>query len=357
MREPENGKRTYEQIEIPGELQETMNRAVRSVDKKKSAARYRKRRMMRAVRNIGVAAAAVLLCMTVGVNTNEVLAKELGQLPVIGSLVRVLTITSYHEEDGDHDITVNVPEIEVEENQTAGTDDAPQTEGTSQMEGTSQTGETPQTDGTHQAEEVSGETTSGGEESPETAGMSDADIEEAVNAQIQEIVDSHIAQAKEKFAEYKEAFFATGGTEEEWGGRTMDIDVDYEVKYQEGSVLSLELSTFEGWVAAQELRYYYNIDVAQNRELTLKDLLGGDYVNIANESIRQQMKERAAADENLVYWGVTETESGIDGFVSVDEDTDFYINADGNPVVCFGEYEIAPGFMGIQEFEIERPDE
>ena len=307
MREPENGKRTYEQIEIPGELQETMNRAVRSVDKKKSAARYRKRRMMRAVRNIGVAAAAVLLCMTVGVNTNEVLAKELGQLPVIGSLVRVLTITSYHEEDGDHDITVNVPEIEVEETQTAG--------------------------------------------------MSDADIEEAVNAQIQEIVDSHIAQAKEKFAEYKEAFFATGGTEEEWGDRTMDIDVDYEVKYQEGSVLSLELSTFEGWVAAQELRYYYNIDVAQNRELTLKDLLGGDYVNIANESIRQQMKERVAADENLVYWGVTETESGIDGFVSVDEDTDFYINADGNPVVCFGEYEIAPGFMGIQEFEIERPDE
>ena len=307
MREPENGKRTYEQIEIPGELQETMNRAVRSVDKKKSAARYRKRRMMRAVRNIGVAAAAVLLCMTVGVNTNEVLAKELGQLPVIGSLVRVLTITSYHEEDGDHDITVNVPEIEVEETQTAG--------------------------------------------------MSDADIEEAVNAQIQEIVDSHIAQAKEKFAEYKEAFFATGGTEEEWGGRTMDIDVDYEVKYQEGSVLSLELSTFEGWVAAQELRYYYNIDVAQNRELTLKDLLGEDYVNIANESIRQQMKERAAADENLVYWGVTETESGIDGFVSVDEDTDFYISADGNPVVCFGEYEIAPGFMGIQEFEIERPDE
>ena len=307
MREPENGKRTYEQIEIPGELQETVNRAVRSVDKKKSAARYRKRRMMRTVRNIGVAAAAVLLCMTVGVNTNEVLAKELGQLPVIGSLVRVLTITSYHEEDGDHDITVNVPEIEVEETQTAG--------------------------------------------------MSDADIEEAVNAQIQEIVDSHIAQAKEKFAEYKEAFFATGGTEEEWGDRTMDIDVDYEVKYQEGSVLSLELSTFEGWVSAQELRYYYNIDVAQNRELTLKDLLGGDYVNIANESIRQQMKERAAADENLVYWGVTETESGIDGFVSVDEDTDFYINADGNPVVCFGEYEVAPGFMGIQEFEIERPAE
>ena len=316
MREPENGKRTFEQIEIPEELKETVERAVHSVDKKKSAARYRQRRLVRAARNIGVAAAAVLLCMTVGVNTNEVLAKELGQLPVIGSLVRVLTITSYHEEDGDHDITVNVPEIEVEETGTSGTGEVPQTE--------------------------------------EASGMSDADIEEAVNAQIQKIVDDHVAQAKEKFAEYKDAFFATGGTEEEWGGRTMDINVDYEVKYQEGSVLSLVLRTSEAWVAAQELRYYYNIDVAQNRELTLEDLLGEDYVNIANESIKRQMNERVAADENLVYWGVTETESSIDGFVTVDENTDFYINEKGNPVVCFGEYEVGPGFMGIQEFEIEK---
>ena len=316
MREPENGKRTFEQIEIPEELKETVERAVHSVDKKKSAARYRQRRLVRAARNIGVAAAAVLLCMTVGVNTNEVLAKELGQLPVIGSLVRVLTITSYHEEDGDHDITVNVPEIEVEETGTAGTGEVPQTE--------------------------------------EASGMSDADIEEAVNAQIQKIVDDHVAQAKEKFAEYKDAFFATGGTEEEWGGRTMDINVDYEVKYQEGSVLSLVLRTSEVWVAAQELRYYYNIDVAQNRELTLEDLLGEDYVNIANESIKRQMNERVAADENLVYWGVTETESSIDGFVTVDENTDFYINEKGNPVVCFAEYEVGPGFMGIQEFEIEK---
>ena len=330
MREPENGKRTFEQIEIPEELKETVERAVHSVDKKKSAARYRQRRLVRAARNIGVAAAAVLLCMTVGVNTNEVLAKELGQLPVIGSLVRVLTITSYHEEDGDHDITVNVPEIEVEETGTSGTGEVPQTE------------------------EASGETTSAGEESTEAAGMSDADIEEAVNAQIQKIVDDHVAQAKEKFAEYKDAFFATGGTEEEWGGRTMDINVDYEVKYQEGSVLSLVLRTSEVWVAAQELRYYYNIDVAQNRELTLEDLLGEDYVNIANESIKRQMNERVAADENLVYWGVTETESSIDGFVTVDENTDFYINEKGNPVVCFAEYEVGPGFMGIQEFEIEK---
>ena len=347
MREPENGKREYEQIEIPEELKETVSRAVHSVDKRKSAARYRKHRLMHAARNIGVAAAAVLVCMTVGINTNEVLAKELGQLPVIGSLVRVLTISSYHEEDGDHDITVNVPEIEVEEPEEV-------EKGGTQPDGNrTETAAAPETESPSESGETSG-ADSQSKPDAEADAMSHADIEAAVNAQIQEIVDSHIAQAKEKFAEYKEAFFATGGTEEEWGGRTMDINVDYEVKYQEGSILSLVLSTFEGWVAAQELRYYYNIDVAQNRELTLADLLGEDYVTIANESITRQMRERAAADENLVYWGVTENESSIGGFVTVDENTDFYINADGNPVVCFGEYEVAPGFMGIQEFEIEK---
>ena len=30
----------------------------------------------------------------------------------------------------------------------------------------------------------------------------------------------------------------------------------------------------------------------------------------------------------------------------------FYLGVDGNPVVMFEEYEIAPGYMGIQEFEI-----
>ena len=44
----------------------------------------------------------------------------------------------------------------------------------------------------------------------------------------------------------------------------------------------------------------------------------------------------------------------IDGFKMVDENTNFYINADGNPV-CFEKYEVSPGFMGVQEFAIEKP--
>ena len=37
------------------------------------------------------------------------------------------------------------------------------------------------------------------------------------------------------------------------------------------------------------------------------------------------------------------------------EDQSFYINERGNPVVVFAKYQIAPGYMGIQEFEVPRP--
>lgn len=40
------------------------------------------------------------------------------------------------------------------------------------------------------------------------------------------------------------------------------------------------------------------------------------------------------------------------GFTTVSDDTKFYINQNGNPVVVFGRYEIAPGSAGQIEFEI-----
>ena len=97
-------------------------------------------------------------------------------------------------------------------------------------------------------------------------------------------MDDYVADAKQKFAEYKEAFFATGGTEEEWGNRDIAVNVDYEVKYQQGNILSMVLITDEAWVSAYGVRYYYNLDLSQNRQLTLQDLLGDNYVEIAKKA-------------------------------------------------------------------------
>ncbi len=88
--------------------------------------------------------------------------------------------------------------------------------------------------------------------------------------------------------------------------------------------------------------------------LTLKDVLSEEYTEIANTSIIRQMKVRAVEDSNVVYWGITDNDKpDFDGFTSVDKNTNFYLNEDGNPVVCFDKFEIAPGFMSAQEFVID----
>lgn len=73
----------------------------------------------------------------------------------------------------------------------------------------------------------------------------------------------------------------------------------------------------------------------------------------AKNCVLQQMNERIAEDpENVVFWGVNEEEDMGNEFIGVNETTSFYTNADGNVVISYQEYEVAPGYMGIQEFVI-----
>lgn len=295
----EDGKDFYENMEIPGELGDAVNRAIASCNKEELREKYRRAQkkdtVVRIFRCAASAAAGLLVCLTVGVNSSEVFAKEMSEVPVIGALVHVLTVRSWHEDEGDYEIDVEVPQIAAEE-----------------------------------------------------AGTTVGDV----NAEIQKIVEEYTQQAQAEFEEYKKAFFETGGSKEEWADRTMDIFVDYEVKYQEGAVLSLELVTSKAWVSAEEERHYYNLNLAQDRYLSLEELLGENYVELCNESIKRQIGERIAADENMIYWGFGEDDGMIEGFETVNEDTRFYLNQDGNVVIVFEKYEIAPGYMGIQEFVI-----
>ena len=56
-----------------------------------------------------------------------------------------------------------------------------------------------------------------------------------------------------------------------------------------------------------------------------------------------------AENEDNMYF--TEEEGGFSGIDN--EYQDFYINENKKVTVVFQKYEIAPGYMGTQEFEIE----
>ena len=311
---PEDGKNIYDSIDIPDRLSETVKQAIASQSRQERLERYRREKKkaakVRFFRYTAAAAAALMVCMTVGVNSSEAFAREMGELPVIGALARVLTVRSWHGTDGDYEIDLEVPRIEAEAAQEAQTQPV-------------------------------------------------QDFTEKINEEIEKIVDAYMEEARAEFQEYKKAFFETGGTQEEWNDRKMDITVDYTVKYQKDNLLSLELVTAKGWVAASQERHYYNLDLDREQALTLEDILGEDYVRICNESIDAQIREQVRTDEMKSYFGYgpdgeKDDEIGIEGFTTVSKDTKFYLNEEGNPVIVFDEYEIAPGYMGMPEFEIER---
>lgn len=303
------GKNTYDRIEIPQELEETVRNAIDEAGRRRGREKGSKR-VLRILKGTAAAAAGVLIVFAAGLNASQAFADSVSRVPGLGALAQVLTVRSYHKSEGDYNIQAEVPGI-VKKGEKNG-----------------------ETDGKG----------NGADAQPGIAGEA--------NRQIEEIVDGYVAQAKEEFEAYKEAFFATGGTKEEWNDRQMEIFVDYNVKYQDESVLSLELITFKGWVNAQEERRYYNLDLASDRELSLEDLLGSGYVERCNNEVERQIKERMAADENQIFFGFGEDDGMTEGFKTVDEDTQFYIDGDKQVVLVFPEYSIAPGYMGITEFKV-----
>lgn len=232
---------------------------------------------------------AVCFClMLAGLNLSPTLASAASHVPVLGGLFQVLTFVNYDKsEDGIH-YAVSVPQVDAE-------------------------------------------------------GV----LPEKVNAEIQERVDQHLAKAQQDWDDYRDAFFATGGTEEEWGDRKMDVLIDYEIKSQTEDRVSFTVSFAESWVSAYVERNYYNLDLAEDRDLTLRDLLGEDWVTICNTAIQEQID--ASVDENGFTYFFAPEEGG---FTTVDEETGFYIREDGAVVVCFPEYSIAAGAAGTPEFPI-----
>ena len=101
----------------------------------------------------------------------------------------------------------------------------------------------------------------------------------------------------------------------------------------------------ESWTTAYSETRYYNLDLENGKLFTLADVLGADYKQIADEEIRRQMRERA--DSGSVYF---------EGFEGIDENTPFYLNENGNPVIVFDKYEIAPGARGNRNLRFRKQE-
>ena len=298
MRQIEDARKRYEEIPIPAELSGRVRAAiVRSEEKRKSQRQriptVRIRRKHRIWGTCAGMAAALVLVFTTALNTNTAFAEMAAGLPVIGAAARILTFRSYERDEGDWKISVEIPSVEMIAKDTNG-------------------------------------------------------LDSALNQEIYDLCSQYADEAVERAREYKKAFMETGGTGEEWEAHDINIHVGYEIKAQTEAYLSFAVQGTENWSSAYSETKYYNIDLKDNKMVTLADVLGHDYARIADESILRQM-ENMEEKEGIAFWSKSEG-----GFTGVTDKTVFYMNEKENPVIVFDKYEIAPGAYGKLEFEIDK---
>lgn len=285
----ELAKQEYERIEIPEELSGRVEKWIEQYGHKKEEAALGQRRKRWFLRGAASAAAAVLV-FAVCVNTSTAFAGAMDEVPILGGLARVFTFRSYSEEKEDIGLSVEIPSVEMI------------------------------------AEANSG-------------------LTESVNQEIHELCEQYAQEAMARAEAYRQAFLDTGGTEAEWTEHHIAIQVGYEIKSQTEHYLSFMIWGNESWSSAFDTARYYTMDLVKQELVTLKELLGEDYITIANQSIRTQMKEREAK-------GVTFFTEDEGGFAGITQESSFYLNENGNPVIVFEKYQIAPGAYGVIEFEI-----
>ncbi|HOM02632.1 MAG TPA: DUF3298 domain-containing protein [Acetivibrio sp.] len=134
----------------------------------------------------------------------------------------------------------------------------------------------------------------------------------------------------------------------------LGVDSGYVVKTDTDRILSIG-RYFDNIMASSSTVFKYDtIDKEKGILITLPSLFKDDsYVEIISENIKNQMRERMKADDGFIYWvDVDEDEEFIEPFDKISENQNFYITEEGKLVISFDKYEVGPGYMGIQEFEI-----
>lgn len=181
-------------------------------------------------------------------------------------------------------------------------------------------------------------------EIPQIDNTGKSELEERINLEIQMIINELLAESEERAKEYYKAFVETGGEPEDF--IPVGITVDYEVKHISPECASFVIYQYETRFSAYNNSYYYNIDMESGRMLSLKDCLGNDYQQLAADSIEKTIASWDEAKQALLW-----DDLSIAGLIS--ENTDFYINSDGQIVVVIGKYEAAAGAAGTLEFVIQ----
>jgi hypothetical protein len=173
---------------------------------------------------------------------------------------------------------------------------------------------------------------------PKVSGLENDALSQTLN-------QKYVQESKDLYAKFQQETADTQGN--------YSLDSGYIVKTDDNLLLSLGRYITETKASAEETIHYDIIDKQNELLITLPSLFKDDsYIHSISEYILKEMKQQINA-EDVSYF--IKNENDPDGFEKIDKYQNFYINQQHQLVICFNEYEIAPGYMGTIEFPIPTP--
>lgn len=263
-------KKEYMDIKVPENLDDVVKESIKKVDRK-------------SIVNKKIIGSAAVLAIIFGINISPAFADVVSDIPIVGNIVKLVTVKNYTLKKNNVEADIKVPAIE---------------------------------------------------------GLENKQLEENLN-------EEFIENGKKIYEELIEEFPSINN-------QMKYVGSDYKIKADNDSFLSIEIIKEEIQASSYTTKKHYTIDKNKQIVLTLPMLFEGDnYIEEISNDIKAQMIENMKKDSNLTYFlEADENEEVIDSFDKIKENQDFYINNDGNLVICFDQYEVAPGYMGTLEFII-----
>ncbi|WP_340023731.1 DUF3298 domain-containing protein [Paenibacillus sp. FSL K6-1096] len=270
-------KQEYESIPIPDELDKMVNRTIAS-----------RRTKIKAMPWLAGAAAACIL-LFVSVNASPAFAKAMSEMPVLGQIVKVITIQEYTEQNEKTDVHLKTPGI---------------------------------------------------------AGTGDPELEHSLNTKYLEENKKLYEGFKDEVAQLEKS---GGGHLSLESGYEVVTDTYRLLTLSRYVVESAgSAAEFRKYDTIDKINHI----VITLPSLFSDDHYIQVISDNIKEQMRQQMKDDPSKMYWVEQSGIEPDIPEEELFRSITKDQNFYINQDGKLVISFDEYDVAPGYMGVVEFTI-----
>lgn len=244
----------------------------------------------RIIRPVGITAAAALALIIVLTNASSSIAYAMERIPVLGSISRVLTFRTYESKEGGFEANMEIPHVESEE----------------------------------------------------AAQQGNADAEEKITR-----LNKSIEEYAQEFIAMYEADLKASEGEGNYA-----LESSYEVIADNEKYLTIRVDTLLVMASGTQYVKTFTVDKLTGDVISLAQLLGNDAdkLTAVSDNIKEQMREQMAADEGVTYF--LDSEEPEWDFTGLKGEESFFINDNGQLIILFNEYDVAPGYMGAVQFTI-----